>query len=61
MPRHGQINAVASLPHPAPGCSGADRQKGVEHRNVVRLDGIEGRFSGFLKMILGFYDAEKRE
>jgi DNA-binding transcriptional ArsR family regulator len=31
-------------------------KKGVEHRNVVRLDDIEWRFPGLLKTILGFCD-----
>lgn len=35
-------------------------KKGVEHRNVIRLDDIEARFPGLLKMILGFYDVEGR-
>lgn len=35
-------------------------KKGVEHRNVIRLDDIEARFPGLLKMILGFYDAENQ-
>jgi DNA-binding transcriptional ArsR family regulator len=31
-------------------------KKGVEHRNVVRLEDIEARFPGLLKTILGFCD-----
>lgn len=33
-------------------------KRGVEHRNVVRLDDIEARFPGLLRTILGFFDAE---
>lgn len=31
-------------------------KKGVEHRNVIRLDDVEARFPGLLKTILGFCD-----
>lgn len=36
-------------------------KRGVEHRNIVRLDDIEARFPGLLRTILGFFDAENRD
>lgn len=36
-------------------------KRGVEHRNIVRLDDIEARFPGLLKTILGFFDAEDKD
>lgn len=35
-------------------------KKGVEHRNVIRLDDVEQRFPGLLKMILGFCDEPRQ-
>lgn len=36
-------------------------KRGVEHRNIVRLDDMEARFPGLLKTILGFFDAESKD
>lgn len=35
-------------------------KRGVEHRNIIRLDDVEARFPGLLKTILGFSDAEEK-
>ncbi|WP_245651110.1 ArsR/SmtB family transcription factor [Paramagnetospirillum marisnigri] len=36
-------------------------KRGVEHRNIVRLDDVEARFPGLLKTILAFSDTEDKE
>lgn len=36
-------------------------KRGVEHRNIIRLDDIDARFPGLLKTILRFADAEDGE
>lgn len=33
-------------------------KKGVEHRNIIRIDDIEARFPGLLTVILEFFAAE---